>query len=135
MTALQCPKSKSANHGNLTVLLLPFFPGGSDGKSVCLQCRRPGFNPWFGKIPWRRERLPTPVFRPGEFHCIVHGVAKSRTRLSNFHSFIQQTFSYPKTNSFESLFDSKITFVLVLHTVSSSVPLHKAVFLFFSSFF
>jgi len=33
-----------------------------------LQCGRPGFNPWFGKIPWRRERLPTPVFCPGEFH-------------------------------------------------------------------
>ena len=28
---------------------------------------RPGFNPWLGKIPWRRERLPTPVFWPGEF--------------------------------------------------------------------
>ena len=27
-----------------------------------------GFNPWVGKIPWRRERLPTPVFWPGEFH-------------------------------------------------------------------
>ena len=26
------------------------------------------FNPWVGKIPWRRERLPTPVFWPGEFH-------------------------------------------------------------------
>ena len=26
------------------------------------------FDPWFGKIPWRRERLPTPVFWPGEFH-------------------------------------------------------------------
>ena len=26
-----------------------------------------GFNPWVGKIPWRRERLPTPVFWPGEF--------------------------------------------------------------------
>ena len=25
-------------------------------------------NPWVGKIPWRRERLPTPVFWPGEFH-------------------------------------------------------------------
>ena len=25
-------------------------------------------DPWVGKIPWRRERLPTPVFRPGEFH-------------------------------------------------------------------
>ena len=29
---------------------------------------RPGFYPWVGKIPWRRERLPTPVFWPGEFH-------------------------------------------------------------------
>ena len=27
-----------------------------------------GFNPWVGKIPWRRERLPTPVCWPGEFH-------------------------------------------------------------------
>ena len=24
--------------------------------------RRPGFNPWVGKICWRRDRLPTPVF-------------------------------------------------------------------------
>ena len=31
------------------------FPGGSDGKSVCLQYRRPRFNPWVGKIPWRRK--------------------------------------------------------------------------------
>ena len=29
---------------------------------------RPGFDPWVGKIPWRREKLPTPVFWPGEFH-------------------------------------------------------------------
>ena len=28
----------------------------------------PGFDPWVGKIPWRRERLPIPVFWPGEFH-------------------------------------------------------------------
>ena len=27
-----------------------------------------GFFPWVGKIPWRREWLPTPVFLPGEFH-------------------------------------------------------------------
>ena len=25
-------------------------------------------DPWVGKIPWRRERLPSPVFWPGEFH-------------------------------------------------------------------
>ena len=42
----------------------------------------PGFNPWVGKIPWRGERLRTPVFWPRE---LVHGVAKSRTRLNNFH--------------------------------------------------
>ena len=35
---------------------------------VFLQCGRPGFNPWVGKIHWRKERLPTPVFWPGEFH-------------------------------------------------------------------
>ena len=26
------------------------------------------FDPWVGKIPWRRERLATPVFWPREFH-------------------------------------------------------------------
>ena len=35
---------------------------------ICLQCRRPGCDPWVGKIPWRRERLLTSVFWPGEFH-------------------------------------------------------------------
>ena len=29
---------------------------------IRLQCRRPRFNPWVGKIRWTRERLPTPVF-------------------------------------------------------------------------
>ena len=77
---------------------------------------------WIGKIPWRRERLPSPVFfgwagkesahnagdlslipglgrSPGEGKgyplqcsglenskdCRIHGVAKSRTQLSDFH--------------------------------------------------
>jgi len=31
---------------------------------ISLQCRRPEFNPWVGKISWRREWLPTPVFLP-----------------------------------------------------------------------
>ena len=44
------------------------FPGGSDSKRVCLQCRRPGFNPWVGKIPWRRKWQPIPVFLPGKSH-------------------------------------------------------------------
>ena len=27
-----------------------------------LQCRRPHLDSWVGKIRWRRDRLPTPVF-------------------------------------------------------------------------
>ena len=33
-----------------------------------MQCGRPGFNPWVGKIPWRRRWQPTPVFLPGKSH-------------------------------------------------------------------
>ena len=35
---------------------------------IGLQCRRPGFDPWVGKIPWRKEWQPTAIFLPGEFH-------------------------------------------------------------------
>ena len=31
-------------------------------KNPCLQCRRREFDPWVGKIAWRREQLPTLVF-------------------------------------------------------------------------
>ena len=33
-----------------------------------LQCGRPGFDPWVGKIPWRRAWQPTPAFWSREFH-------------------------------------------------------------------
>ena len=36
--------------------------------SVCLKCGRLGFDPWVGKIPWRRKWQPTPVFLPGKSH-------------------------------------------------------------------
>ena len=48
-----------------------------------LQCRRPDFVSWVGKIPWRRKWQPAPVFLPGESHgqrsltgYTVHGVAR-----------------------------------------------------------
>ena len=91
-----------------------------------MQCRRPWFYSWVGKIHWRRDRFPTVLFlgfpggsagkestwnagdmgsipglgrSPGEgkgypfqysglensMNFIVHGVAKSQTRLSDFH--------------------------------------------------
>ena len=58
--------------------------------SVLGQCRRTSYNPWIGKIPWRRKRQLTPVFLPGKSHgqgslvgCSPWG-AQSQTRLSNF---------------------------------------------------
>ena len=52
-----------------SLISLKGFPGGSDGKKkkkICLQCRRPGFDPWVGTIPWRRAQQSTPVSLPGE---------------------------------------------------------------------
>ena len=65
-------------------------PGGARGKEPACQCRRHkrlGFDPWVGKIPWRRACNPlqcsclvNPMDR-GAWWATVHGVAKSRTRL------------------------------------------------------
>ena len=66
------------------------FPGGSSGKEHACQCRkhkRHRFNPWVGKIPWRRAWQPTLVFLPGEsrdrgaWQAIVHRVTESQTWL------------------------------------------------------
>ena len=50
------------------------------------QCGRPGFDRWIGKIPWRREWQPTPVFWPGEFHGLYspwgHKVSDMTEQLS-----------------------------------------------------
>ena len=101
------------------------FPCGSVGKESACNVGDLGLIPGLGKIPWRRDRLPTPVFLgfpcgsagkesacnvgdlgsipglgrfPGEgkgyplqysgletsMDCIVHGVTKSWTQLSDF---------------------------------------------------
>ena len=47
------------------------FQGGASGKKPACQCvgdMRRGFDHWVGKMPWRSERLPTPVFWLREFH-------------------------------------------------------------------
>ena len=67
-------------------------------ETVGLIDRRLGFDPWVRKIVWRRKWQPTPVSLPGKFHggawwATVHGVAKSRTQLSDF------TFTFSKLKS------------------------------------
>ena len=65
-------------------------PGGAGGKESagqCRRCKRQGFDPWVGKILWRRKWQPAPVFLPGKSHeerslwAVVHGVAKCQTQL------------------------------------------------------
>ena len=60
------------------------FPLWLSWERIYLQCGRPGFNPWVGKILWRGERLPTPVFWPREFHglCMGHKESDTTERLS-----------------------------------------------------
>ena len=45
---------------------LPWGHNGKESASQCGRHRRHRFNPWVGKIPWRRKRQPTPVFLFGK---------------------------------------------------------------------
>ena len=47
------------------------FPAGASGKEPtcqCRRCKRLRFDPWVGKIPWRRKWQPTGIFLPGKSH-------------------------------------------------------------------
>jgi len=43
------------------------FPSGSAGKESPTV-----WESWVGKILWRKERLPTPIFWPEEFHGLYN---------------------------------------------------------------
>ena len=51
-----------------TYFCLNLSPGGSDGKASARSAGDPGFDPWVGKILWRRVWQPTSVSLPGESH-------------------------------------------------------------------
>ena len=67
LRCLLCVSAFSPTVSRTQVFIFSAYPWAQVVKDR-LQCWRPGFNPWVGKIPWRRERLPMPVFWPGEFH-------------------------------------------------------------------
>ena len=63
---------------------------GKEPACQCRRCKRLEFDPWVGKIPWRRAWQPTLVFLPGDFMdrgawwATVHGIVKScHTQLGN----------------------------------------------------
>ena len=50
----------------------------------CLQCRRPGFDPWVRRIPWKSEWQPTPVFFPKS----MRSQSIRRDRVTNTFTFL-----------------------------------------------
>ena len=66
--------SQGSKHGSSTYFasslkeMLQGFLWWIRWQRICLQGRRPRFDSWVGKIPWRGEWQPTPVFITGESH-------------------------------------------------------------------
>ena len=64
------------------------FPTGSDGKEST-QCRRPRFDPWIRKIPWRWTDNPLQYsclenyMNKEAWRAVVHWITKSETQLSD----------------------------------------------------
>ena len=87
---------------------LTSIPSDSNGKaSVCnAGDQRPVFDPWVGKIPWRRKWQPTSVFLPGKSHgpwslvgyCSWGRKESDTTERLHFHfnPIQSSTFYFPK---------------------------------------
>ena len=64
------------------------FPGGSDGKASVCNARDQGSIPGWGRFPGEGNGYPLWYYDlENSMDCIVHGVAKSWIRLSNFQFF------------------------------------------------
>ena len=66
------------------------FPCGSAGKESACNVRDLGSNPGLGRSPGKGKGYPLQYSGlENSMDCIVHGVAKSWTRLSDFHSVVK----------------------------------------------
>ena len=71
------------NSSLLGIIDLNRLPCWLRGKKFASQCRRCRFNPWVGKIPWRRKWQLTSVFLPGKSHgqrSLVGSMGSQRVR-------------------------------------------------------
>ena len=97
------------------------FPDGSEGKSICLQCGRPGFNPWVGKISCRRKWQPTPVFLPGKSHWRWNLVGYSPW--GRKESDTTEQLHFQKKNTYSKIYWG-IVFIILLQVVFQWVLKH-----------
>ena len=79
-------------------MLVIGLPGGSDGKASAYNAGDPGSSPGLGRSPGEGNGNPlqdycleNPMDR-GAWQTTIYGVAKSRTRLSDFTSLHQELF-------------------------------------------
>ena len=69
-------------------------------KNTSANARDSGFNPWVGNIPGEGNGNPLQYpclensMERGAWQAIVHGLVKSRTLLSDFHSLPWRTFNF-----------------------------------------
>ena len=76
--------------GRLPTPVFLGFPCGLAGKESASNVGDLGLIPRLGRSPGEGNGYPLQSFGlENSMDCIVHGVAKSRMRLSDFHSFIQ----------------------------------------------
>ena len=61
-----------------------------------MQCRRPGFYPWIGKITWRREKLTSSVFWSREFQGLSRPWHHKESDTTEQLSLTHCSFLYPK---------------------------------------
>ena len=69
-----------------TIIIPRYYPCGSAGKESACSARDLSSIPGLGRSPGEGKGYPLPYSGlENSMDCIVHGVAKSRTWLSNFH--------------------------------------------------
>ena len=68
------------------------FPDSSDGKESACNAGDPSLIPGLGRSPGEGKGYPLQYSDlENSMDCIVHGISKSQTWLSNFHSYIYMT--------------------------------------------
>ena len=96
------------------------FSGGSAVKESACQCRRCRFDPWVGKITWRRKWQPIPVFLPGE--------SQGQRSLAGYSSWGHKRVRHDLVTKQQHTFIDCAVLLLLLSRfsrVSYSVPSHR----------
>ena len=121
----------------LPFLLWPWASLGAQSVKSLPASRKPGFDYWFGKIPWRRKWQPSPAFLSGESHGqrSLEGYSpqgrESRTRLkwlstAHMQSMDRTQSSHPALLLFTLLHSWSLENVCFRHRIITG-PFLKAV--------